>query len=126
MVFRDRALSKTYIPDQLINLINNKQISDNGIFITATDGELYGLRHIDHSAEFEKLLKNKNLKTQTISEFIDGNNLVEEIKIIECSWESTEEELKKRNPYALWNDKKNKIQQKIRLRFNCKRQWQKI
>ena len=38
---------------------------------------------------------------------------MDSIKPIASSWESTVEELKKKNYYALWNDKKNKIQQSI-------------
>lgn len=112
IIFRDRSLSKKYVPDELLKIIKNKK-ADNKTFISATDGELYGLRHIDHTAEFEKLLKNPTLKTQTISEFIKKNNKIEEVKLVNCNWESTEEELKKKMPYALWINKKNKIQKEL-------------
>ena len=112
VVFRSRELSKSYVPDKLWEHINKKD--DKGVFITATDAELYGLRHIDHTAEFEKLLKYKNLKTQTISKFIsDSKSNVEKVKLLSCSWESTEKEIKDKLPFALWYDKKNKIQQKL-------------
>lgn len=122
IIFRSRDLSKSYVPETILRLL--KEESSN-LAITATDGELYGLRHIDHTGEFKKLLKNKEIKTQTISEFIkhtlhpclpDRQALsergfpTEKIPLLPCSWESTERELKNNLPYALWHDKKNKIQ----------------
>ncbi|NIA18447.1 MAG: polysaccharide deacetylase family protein, partial [Actinobacteria bacterium] len=78
IIFRSRNLSKSYVPETILKLMpKNKspqplpnQVEDklftkegNILIITATDAELYGLRHIDHTAEFEKLLKYKSLKT---------------------------------------------------------------
>jgi predicted glycosyl hydrolase (DUF1957 family) len=111
IIFRSRNLSKSYVPDKLWSYA--KKEKDNGLFITATDAELYGLRHIDHTAEFEKLLKYKNLKTLTASEFIEQNKFLEETKLLSSNWESTEKDLKNNLPFALWYDKKNKIQQKL-------------
>jgi predicted glycosyl hydrolase (DUF1957 family) len=108
VIFRSRKYSNGFPPDILKNEINKKDT-----FITATDGELYGLRHIDHTAQFEKLLKNKDLETELISEFIDNIETIEAVKLVPCSWESTEKELKGKSPYELWNDKENKIQQEI-------------
>jgi len=96
------------VPDLL-----KKEADKNGLYITATDGELYGLRHIDHTAEFEKLLKNENLETKLISEFIGDVKTIEIIKPVPCNWESTEKELKLKQPYALWYNKSNKVQMKI-------------
>lgn len=108
IIFRERNLSKKYIPDELL-----KQKSQNGFFITATDGELYGLRHLDPTGEFEKLLKNKNLVTKTISEFVAEKKPTEKINIVSSNWESTEEDIKRKNYYALWQNKKNKIQNEL-------------
>lgn len=108
IVFRERGLSKKYVPDELLGRKNK-----NEFFITATDGELYGLRHMDPTGEFEKLLKNKNLITKTISEFIAEKKSAEKISVINSNWESTEEEIKKRNYYALWQNKKNKIHNEL-------------
>ncbi len=119
VIFRSRAFSKCYVPSCLLEKIKNDK---NGLYITATDGELYGLRHIDHGKELEKLLKRKKLQTTTISEFIGRKEIEKKIIPRPCSWESTEEEMSKNNPYALWHDKKNKIQQDIwqlaRLAYN--------
>jgi hypothetical protein len=125
IIFRSRELSRSYVPDAVLKLLNKKITPQpplsGGLAITATDAELYGLRHIDHTGEFEKLLKNKNLKTQTISEFIkhaphplsEGGFSAEKINPLSCNWESTEAELKNKLPYALWHDKKNKIQNNL-------------
>lgn len=111
IIFRSRQLSESYVPETL-NKIMAKGQSDN-LIITATDAELYGLRHTDQTGEFEKILKKPDLETKTISEFISEHKEAEKIKPSSGSWESTEEELKKREPYLLWSDKKNKIQKNI-------------
>jgi len=110
VIFRNRKLSKSYVPETILRLLDNKK---EDTAITATDGELYGLRHEDPTREFEKLLKRDDLKTLTVSEFVDQKKEVEKIKSLACSWESTEEELIQKKPYALWYDKKNKIQTKL-------------
>ncbi|MCX6795999.1 MAG: polysaccharide deacetylase family protein [Candidatus Falkowbacteria bacterium] len=71
---------------------------------------IFRSRHIDHTAEFEKLLKAEKLKTLTVSEFIDATKETTKISPVACSWESTAEELKHNQPYILWYDKSNKIQ----------------
>lgn len=111
VVFRSEELSKSYVPDAILQLI--KIGKKNQLIITATDGELYGLRHVDHTAEFEKLLKYNKLKTHTVSKFITGRKKRTAMILRPSSWESTEQELKKRQPYALWKNKKNKIQKKL-------------
>lgn len=108
--FRSRELSKSYAPKAIFNLINS---GFSGIAITATDAELYGLRHEDFTGTFEKLLKRPEIETKTASEFL--SELKNEIAISPApsSWESTENELKKHLPYALWHNKKNKIQKSL-------------
>ncbi len=117
IIFRSRDLSKGYVPDKLWELIKRREETKSPIgdlvSLTATDAELYGLRHIDHTAEFESLLKYKNLKTQTMSEFIKNTRGKDAARPLACSWESHEKELKNKIPYALWYNKKNKIHQKL-------------
>ncbi len=105
--FRSREFSRSYTPKIIFDLINKNY---TGTAITATDAELYGLRHEDHTATFEKLLKRPEIETKTVSEFLAG--LPDEIAIAPAasSWESTEAELKKGLPYALWQNKNNRIQ----------------
>ena len=110
IIFRSRELSESYVPKTLNKWAGG---GNNNLAITATDAELYGLRHNDPTAEFEKILKNPDLETKTISEFIDEHKKLEKIKPIAGSWGSNEEELKNGQPYILWSDKKNKIQKNI-------------
>ncbi|MFA4834207.1 MAG: polysaccharide deacetylase family protein [Patescibacteria group bacterium] len=110
IIFRSRRFSESFVP-QTLNKISIEK-SDN-LIITATDAELYGLRHNDQTGEFENILKNPDLETKTISEFIDEREKAEKIKPLSGSWVSTEEELKNGQPYILWSDKKNKIQKNI-------------
>lgn len=111
IIFRQRENSNKYVP-RLINGFLDEDKDDT--IITATDAELYGLRHGDISGQFEKILKNKKIKTATISEFLTGIGSEEKINPVLSSWESTEEELAAKKPYALWQDKDNKIHNKLR------------
>jgi len=118
VIFRNRELSGAYPPDQLLPMfVKLTKVKDTkklpaDICITATDAELYGLRHEDPTAELEKIAKLPELKTQTISSFIEkiGKNKVEKIKIFASSWESSAQEIKNNEPYKLWYNPKNKIQ----------------
>ncbi len=107
VIFRSRKISNSFVPETLDKLQGKEDI-----VITATDAELYGLRHNDPTAEFEKIVKNKNIKTKTISEHICKTRMTP-IKIISASWETEEKDLKEKNPYPLWQNKKNKIQNEI-------------
>jgi len=113
IVFRMRGLSQNFVPDILSQEGRLKKYkSSDDFYITATDAEIYGLRHIDHTGEFEKFLSSSDLKTDTISGFI-GSCSIEEAKLVASNWESTEEELKNKLPYALWHHPKNNIQKKL-------------
>ncbi|MDO8668268.1 MAG: hypothetical protein Q7K35_04205 [bacterium] len=105
--FRSRELSKSYVPETIINLINR---GFGGLALTATDAELYGLRHIDFTATFEKLLKRPEIRTLTVSEFLSSLKEKIEIEPLASSWESTAAELKRGTPFILWHNDKNKIQ----------------
>jgi len=100
IIFRDRSISESYVPETLLRLIKEEKID---LAITASDAELYGLRHIDHSADFEKLLKNKSLKTLTISNYLKFKSFAK-VKLFACSWQSTEKELYMNKPFALWQN----------------------
>ena len=109
IIFRSRELSNSFVPDTIQKMIeNNKKLA-----ITATDGELYGLRYIDQTGKFEKLLKQEELKTLTVSEFLKQNTEEENIAVVNSSWESSEEELKNDKPYILWQDKDKEIQNNL-------------
>ncbi len=110
VVFRNRKISQQYAPEALL-----KDHKIDCPVISATDAELYGLHHVDHSANFEKLLaKLGQLKidTITISQFIEQRDKLEhrKIKLLKSSWESQVGEIQNNKSYLLWYDKKNKIQ----------------
>ncbi|MFA5886220.1 MAG: hypothetical protein WC863_00390 [Patescibacteria group bacterium] len=112
VIFRNRELSSAYPPDKLWPLFKKLSVAMTDVFVTATDAELYGLRHEDPTAELEKIVKLKTLSTTTISLFFKkiGQQNLEKINLTASSWESTGADLKNRRPYALWFDKRNKIQ----------------
>ena len=110
VVFRNRKISQQYAPEALL-----KDHKIDCPVISATDAELYGLHHVHHSANFEKLLaKLGQLKidTITISQFIEQRDKLEhrKIKLLKSSWESQVGEIQNNKSYLLWYDKKNKIQ----------------
>ena len=115
VIFRNREISSSYPPDKLLPLLkikkeSTKKIGD--IILTATDAELYGLRHEDPTGEMEKIVKIKDLKSLTLSSYFKllAKKKGLKIKIWPCSWESTPAELKAGKAYGLWEDKNNKIQ----------------
>lgn len=110
IIFREREFSRNYVPTTIFELIKKQQ---NKILITATDAELYGLRHTDFTAKFEKLLKRPEIATITISQYLNKLKNKKTISPVNSSWESTEKELRKGLPYQLWFDQKNNIQIKL-------------
>ena len=107
VIFRNREISSAYPPDKILPRVKEKTI-----LFTATDAELYGLRHEDPTGEMEKIVKQKDLKTLTISSYFKKleRKKAKKIKILASSWESSEAEIKSGKAYALWEDKNNKIQ----------------
>lgn len=118
VVFRNRQLSSSYPPDVLKEKAGQKNLvgkpdlpAQQSVIITATDAELYGLRHEDPTAELEKIVRSGQYKTVTISSYLKAKRKRPvKIKIAPCSWESAPAEIKKGKPYVLWNNPKNSIQ----------------
>lgn len=119
IIFRNREFSQAYPPDKLgalfkrpLDLAGKKAALRSGLVITATDAELYGLRHEDPTGELEKIVKASEIRTMSISSFIKRQKKLkfEHALIAPSSWESTLAEIKGRRPYDLWADKGNKIQ----------------
>ena len=118
VVIRSRKYSNSYVPQIIAKTINakgraEKEASAEKIIITATDGELYGLRHNDQTAVFEKLLNNSCLKTSTMSEFIENYKSTTSINPLPHSWATSEKELQKGQYFNLWQNKTNVIQKKL-------------
>jgi hypothetical protein len=106
VVFRERSLSSSYPPDKLLGLAKT-----DGLYLTATDAELYGLRHEDPTAELEKIVKLKTVQTRTISSQLKiSPKKLEKLNLFPSSWESTPREVRHHQPYRLWLDKSNHIQ----------------
>lgn len=112
IIFRSREFSNSYIPEKIENLIKENKDLDRTI-ITATDGELYGLRHNDDKKIFERVLKKGGFETMLISEYIKNSKNNKKIALRESSWESTEKHLKGGKPFYLWYNKNNRIQLKL-------------
>lgn len=122
VIFRNRELSGAYPPDKLKIVLKEPLVTkklessgqkkdEPGVFMTATDAELYGLRHEDPTAELEKIAKIKGLKTMTISGHgkSAGRKKLVKIKIWPSSWESSPSEVKNKQPFNLWRNRDNKI-----------------
>ncbi|MBT6691704.1 polysaccharide deacetylase family protein [Candidatus Parcubacteria bacterium] len=110
VIFRNRKISKAY-PAEVIYLKFRKQLKKSETIITATDGEIYGHQHEDWQGHLEKILQNKQLDVLTVGEYLSGIRSKKIIGLRDASWESTEAELRKNIPYALWNHPSNKIHQ---------------
>ncbi|MDP3836537.1 MAG: hypothetical protein Q8Q67_00255 [bacterium] len=107
VIVRHRDYSNTYAPDLIQELISH-EITPQTI-ITATDAELYGLRHEDPTAELEKMVALRELKSKTVSEFLADYTSEEQVQLRSASWE-TNWEADKGQPFAVWHEKGNKIQ----------------
>ncbi|PKM91700.1 hypothetical protein CVU82_00625 [Candidatus Falkowbacteria bacterium HGW-Falkowbacteria-1] len=113
IIFRSREFSNCYVPDKLSIFIKKSKKEQNGkVIISATDGELYGLRHNDPSKKFENILTNSKIETILVSEYIKRKR-TKEVKIRNSNWESTEKYLKNNEPYHLWYDRNNKVHLKL-------------
>lgn len=110
IIFRSRYWSSSYVPKHFLDEWQN---IENKTIVTATDAELYGLKHEDHSGNLSELLKKEGLETTTISEHINSaNNAPEALEVLPSSWETTEEEIKAGRPFELWSAD-DKIHEKL-------------
>lgn len=112
IIFRSRKFSNSYVPEKIREL-SEKKDNKNKIIITATDGELYGLRYNDYRGIFEKTLGGKDFKTILVSDYIKKSTDNKKISLRDSNWESTKKYLKDKKPFHLWYNKNNKIQLKL-------------
>ena len=113
IIFRNRKISQTFVPETIISLLKQNSLKKQTTIITATDGELYGHRYWNWRPSYSKVIKNKNIKTLTISEYLKTIKTIKTIKPKKSSWESTEKELNVDIPFALWDNPKNAIHKKL-------------
>ena len=90
IIFRNRKISQTFVPETIISLLKQNSLKKQTTIITATDGELYGHRYWNWRPSYSKVIKNKNIKTLTISEYLKTIKTIKTIKPKKSSWESTE------------------------------------
>ncbi|MFA5131517.1 MAG: polysaccharide deacetylase family protein [Patescibacteria group bacterium] len=110
VLFRDREISSAYPPDKILSFLKEKKMPAQ--LLTATDAELYGLRHEDPTGEMEKIVKSREITTMTLSAYLKRmpKTGTQKVKIWPSSWESTAKEVKAGEAYSLWQNKNNKIQ----------------
>ncbi len=106
VVVRQRDLSNAYAPDLIQGLM--EQVDAPKLLVTATDAELYGLRHEDPTAELEKMAGLHGLDSETISVFLAKANLVS-AKFRSASWETNWQE-DNNQPFFVWHDRRNRLQ----------------
>lgn len=107
VLVRQREFSNAYAPDLINNLLLENNLPD--MIVTATDAELYGLRHKDPSAELEKMAKINGLETVTITNYFDNSDKLSKLKFQSASWE-TNWQFDKGQPFVIWREKGNKTQ----------------
>ena len=112
VVFRNRQISKSYPAEVIYKEFKKKDYLKQTV-ITATDAEIYGHFHEDWQGHLEKILLADNLQVKTISQYLKTLKTTKAVKLREASWESTDKELKKRIPFALWHHPKNKIHKEL-------------
>jgi len=111
VIFRNRRLSKTFVPESIEGLLNKSDIPQ--VVVTATDGEIYGHKYIDQQQIFNRVLQNKKLVTATISEFLAGEHQEKKVSVLPSTWESTPTELAQGIYYSLWQHPKNRTHRKL-------------
>jgi len=111
LILRSRVLSNTFVPKEIAARLDEKKPDEpETVLITGTDAELYGLRYLDQSRIMEKLCARPDLKTSLISAYLDRVGVSRSV----CapgphSWQTTEKEYRRREPFNLWQDRKNSL-----------------
>lgn len=100
VLFRNRKISNTYVPFEVLRIARSS--NNNAMIITATDGELYGHHHRDRVNLFSRALRNSRVLPLTASEAL-RQLPSPAIAPVPSNWESTETDLHRNIPYALWN-----------------------
>ena len=111
ILFRHKTASKNFPLEVVYDKLTSK--SKTAFVISATDGEIYGHHHKEINKNHLKVLKDDRLESLTVSQAIKKlpNNI--EIKPRKASWETKLSEIKKNNPFPLWNNPKNNVHRKM-------------
>lgn len=116
IALRSRELSNSYVPETIAKLIDKKTESSRAelpVVITATDGELYGLRHKDKKNILENLSRRGGFYTRLLSDYIARAGKFTPLKPKPHSWQTSETEYQKNEPFNLWRKKTNTLQRKL-------------
>jgi hypothetical protein len=109
LAVRQREWSKKYPPEILMQMADN---CPQDLF-TATDGELYGLRHRDYRGNLEKCWNNPEIRTETVSQAIANQGTMTAISPVAASWESLPAEIAAKQPFAVWDSRSNHLQKML-------------
>lgn len=112
VIIRSRRASNRYVPDYVVKKSKLGKMGSE-LIITANDAELYGLRHRDVSGSLIALSGVDDLECALFSELSSSSRHRKEVCLRSCSWESSEEELAKGQPFAIWKEDGNVIQDKL-------------
>lgn len=113
--FRERALSFIVLSAQIgtmpaiIKYLNGR-LDKNEYAVTAMDGETFGHHRPGMENFLFELLSNEKINTVCVSDILE---LFPEREIIEprpSTWAVTEDDMKRKEPYARWNRRDNEIQ----------------
>jgi len=121
-LFRHRRLSNAILSGVIrdekdfFQAIGSEQSKKEGFIMTVMDGETFG----HHRPGLEKFLfqiyQSPKLKSRLAKEIFPLISNEKTVKPLASNWSSTEDELRKKLPYARWYNPKNKIQ-KIQWSF---------
>ncbi len=108
-LIRAKKISQTYIPETVLKL-SARQNPDSAEMdvVTASDAELYGLRHQDLTGKLEKAA-GSGIKTLLASELIALSEKIPAIEPIAASWETSRRDLNAGQPFRIWHDPKNPV-----------------
>lgn len=110
VIFRNREISKTYVPRTLFKLLESTSIPP--VIITATDAEMYGHHHKNGHDLLARAYRDERIHTLTVSQYIEMFPTRSElIDPITASWETTPADLEHHIPFILWDDPRNRIHQ---------------
>ncbi|MFA5134955.1 MAG: hypothetical protein WC505_04195 [Patescibacteria group bacterium] len=115
IVFRNRVISDYFSfhgnPKRLESFWETiRQDSRSGTaLITAMDGENLGHHRKGWDSYWKRLVTSHNIRTVTMSELLHTYTKNEVISPRKASWSTQEREMRRGNPYVLWNDPHNDI-----------------
>ncbi|MGB0757586.1 MAG: hypothetical protein ACPGO5_03985 [Patescibacteria group bacterium] len=106
IVFRNRILSKSFVPDVIRWRLDSK---DTDTHLSATDVEIYGHRHVDIHGSMLYLKDRDTLVTKHVSEYVDLLTENEDCEPKPSNWDAEVDELENNNPYFQWLNPHNSL-----------------